>query len=198
MGCELFFETKKFLHMHFQYAKLSRACLLGQARSSGFFRLPFRSQDWFPGFQARLSALCGFQAGQDPAQAIRKFCIGVSDTTYVAVDDPWFSIGHNSLGTGLPWEPLRRRQRDWDWGRAWLGICLTTTWPCPAPIPAQQHPPTHRSPGEHCGMGRRRAALAWATQRTGWNNRLDWSAAEGIWRDSCLWGKNKMALWGAS
>lgn len=68
----------------------------------------------------------------------------------------------------------------------------------PGPYPtAQQHLPTRWSPGQDCGTGRRRAALAWVTERTGSNNRLDCTAADGIWRECCLRGKNKTELLGS-
>lgn len=70
------------------------------------------SQAWFLGIQVGLNALGGFQAGKDPAQAIRKLCTGISGARQVAVADLWFPIGHNSLGTGLPRKLLKRRSRD--------------------------------------------------------------------------------------
>ena len=89
--------------------QLSRACLPGPGQAVLFLCLPVCSQARFPGSQVGLRALAGFQARKDPAQFTQELCTGVSGARQVAVADLWFPIGHNSLGTGLPWEPLRTR-----------------------------------------------------------------------------------------
>lgn len=175
-------------------ARLSRPCLPGPGQVLWVSDCPsaLRLDSWAVKWAQCSCWVPGWEGpGSGYWEALHRYIRGqVGDRSWSLASHWWQYLGNRSplgvfqeeakglgLRQGLPW------------------YLPNDHWIMSGPDPtAHQHLPTRRSPGENCGMGRQRAALAWVTQRSDRNNHLDWSSAVGIWRDSCLWAENKTAL----